>query len=202
MTLLLLLGAPLLAAVPPPDYRAALLSGVEAEADALLAQGELDAAEGLVRDFRAQVADDPRLVYEAGLIANLQGKPRDAERLYRQALDQDAGMAFAWYDLGGLLLAQGDLAQARDAFIKASDASEDHPKGWAAPLQLALIAARDQDPIALERWLREGIRRGLRFRDIAGHPEWTEVLRDPTLGEVLKRLIVVYGEESLLQQWQ
>lgn len=53
----------------------------------------------------------------------------------------------------------------------------------------------------MERALREAVRRGLRFTDISVYPEWTSVLRDPTLGPVLTQLITVYGEERLLQTW-
>lgn len=187
---------------PPPDYRAALLAAAEDEADALIAQGELEQALALVRDVRAQVVDDARLTYEEGLILNLMGETAKAEARYRDALAQDPGLASAWYDLGGILLGRGETEEARAAFQAASEGSASHPKGWAAPLQLALMSARDRDAEAMERWLREGLRRGLRFADIAPHPEWTEIRRDPELGLVLERLATVYGEEPLLETWR
>lgn len=152
--------------------------------------------------MRGQVVDDARLTYEEGLILNLMGETAKAEDRYRAALAQDPGLASAWYDLGGILLARGEVEEARAAFEAASEGSATHPKGWAAPLQLALMAARERDAEAMEGWLREGLRRGLRFADIAPNAEWTEIRRDPELGLVLERLATVYGEEPLLKTWR
>lgn len=205
MSLGVLLGAwlPLaLAEQPAPDYRAALLAAAEDEADALIAGQQLEPALALIQDVRAQVVDDARLAYEEGLILNLLGREGEAEARYRQALEMDPGLASAWYDLGGLLLTRGEVEEARAAFERASEGSASHPRGWAAPLQLALLSAREGDSVGMERWLREGLRRGLRFADIAPYPEWTEIRRDPELGLVLERLITVYGEEPLLDTWR
>lgn len=191
-----------LAELPPPDYRAALLADVEAEADRLLNAGQAEAAREMVHAFREEVADDARLVYEEGLILNLLGDPKRAESLYREALERDQTLAAAWYDLGGLLLLRGEDEEAEEALERASALTVEHPAGWAAPLQLALIAARRQDADGMERALREALRRGLRFTDIAGHPEWTAILRDPTLGPVLSGLVTVYGEGRLLDAWR
>lgn len=199
--LLLLLAGSASAAQPPPDYRATLLGAVEDEADRLIAAGRAKEALDMVHEFREEVADDARLMYEEGLIRNLLGEPGRAESLYRQALESDPSLAAAWYDLGGLLVASGELDEAEEALQRASELTVNHPRGWAAPVQLALIAAKRGDAEAMERALREAVRRGLRFTDISVYPEWTSVLRDPTLGPVLTQLITVYGEERLLQTW-
>lgn len=191
-----------LAELTPPDYRAALSAEVEAEADRLLNEGRAEEARDFVHAFRREVADDARLIYEEGLIRNLLGEPKEAEALYRTAVERDAGLAAAWYDLGGLLLLRGDDAGAEAALERASALTVEHKAGWAAPLQLALIAARRQDARGMEQHLREALRRGLRFTDIAGHPEWTAILRDPALGPVLTELITVYGEGRLLDTWR
>jgi hypothetical protein len=100
----------------------------------------------------------------------------------------------AWYDLGGLLLARGEDAEAEAAYVRAAEATVEHPQGWAAPIQLALIAARRRDAVALETWLRESVRRGLRLRALTEQPQWAEVLADPTNREVHERLMLLYGE--------
>lgn len=198
----LLLLCPLaLAELPPPSYREALMDRAERSADALLAQNQPQEALTLVREFRDQVGDHPRLAYEQGLILNLMGESRQAEALYREALKQDPTLAAAWYDLGGLLLLREEQDEAREAYEQAAALTEDHPQGWGATVQLALLAARAQDAEGLERWLRESMRRGLRFATLAESPEWTQILRDPTLGPILRRMVVVYGEEALLETW-
>lgn len=182
------------AELPPRDYREALLGAVESEADRLIAAGALDEALSLVRDFREEVAEDARLVYEESLILNLRGDARAAEARARDALALDDTLAVAWYDLGGLLLARGEDAEAEAAYVRAAEASVEHPQGWAAPLQLALIAARRRDPVALETWLREGVRRGLRLRALLEQPQWAEVLAEPNNREVHERLMLLFGE--------
>lgn len=199
--LLLALGGEAYAELRPPDYRDALLARAEAEADALLAAGQREEALRRVRAFRREVADDARLTYEEGLVLQLLGRPEDAERLHREALAQDPALAAAWYDLAGLLLVRGREEEAERAYEEAAALTQDHPQGWAAPIQLALLAARRQDAAGLERWLRVAVERGLRFAELSQNAEWTAILHDPTLGPVLQRLIVVYGEERLLELW-
>jgi tetratricopeptide (TPR) repeat protein len=182
------------AELPPRDYRESLLGAVESEADRLIGAGALDEALALVRDFREEVAEDARLVYEESLILNLQGDARAAEARARDALALDPTLAVAWYDMGGLLLARGEDAEAEAAYTRAAEATVEHPQGWAAPIQLALIAARRRDPVALERWLRESVRRGLRLRALGEQPQWAEVLAEPDNREVHERLMLLYGE--------
>lgn len=182
------------AELPPRDYRESLLGAVESEADRLIVAGALDEALSLVRDFREEVAEDARLIYEESLIQNLRGDARAAEARARDALALDATLAVAWYDLGGLLLARGEEAEAEAAYTRAAEASAEHPQGWAAPIQLALIAARRRDSVALETWLRESVRRGLRLRALNEQPQWAEVLAEPSNREVHERLMLLYGE--------
>jgi len=187
--------------MPVPDYREALLADVEAEADALIAEARLDEALGLVQDFRS-IQDDARLAYEEGLILRLMGEPKGAQRLYEEALAADPSLAFAWYDLGELHLLAGRTPEAREAFEQASALSEDHVNGWAPPFRLAELAGLEGDVVSFDRHLKEAVRRGFRFATVVGDPAWTRFLADEELGEVLRRLMVVYGEEHTLQQWE
>ncbi|MCP4807242.1 MAG: hypothetical protein GY913_25705 [Proteobacteria bacterium] len=189
------------AELPPPDYRDALLASVESEADLRISEGDLDGAEDLVVRFRDRVEDDARLVYELGLIARLRGDADAAEKHLRAALAMDGGLGFAWYDLGELLLLEDDLSGAEDAFTHAADLTADHTNGWAGPFRLAELAARRGDPAAFDRHLKTAVSRGFRFQTVVGDPAWTSFLADPELGEVLRRLIVVYGEEHILDGW-
>ena len=190
------------AELPPPDYRDALLSAAEAEADLRIAEGDLDGAHDLVTRFRERVEDDARLVYELGLIARLRGDAALSERLVRQALEMDPELGFAWYDLGELLLLDGDLREAQLAFERAAALTADHPNGWAGPFRLAELAGLQGDVEAFDRELKVAVSRGFQFKTVVGDPTWTGFLEDPALGEVLERLIVVYGEEHILPGWR
>lgn len=196
--LLSLLATAAQAELPPPDYKDTVLGSVEAQADALIQAGDLDGALALVTDFRSQVASDARLAYEEGLIRRLQGDLAGAERCYREAVEQEPALFFAWYDLGELLLQQGDLDAAQTALTQANAQSEHHPQGWVAPMRLAELAAERQDPQAFDQWLKEAVRRGFRFATIAGTPAWRGYFKDPALREVIERLATVYGEEPVL----
>lgn len=189
------------AELPPPDYRDALLASVEAEADLRISEGDLAGAKDLVERFQARVADDARLVYELGLIARLEGDTAHAERLLREALALDADLGFAWYDLGELLLLSGDLDEADEAFSRAAALTADHPNGWAGPFRRAELAGRRGDAKAFDAHLKTAVSRGFQFKTVVGDPTWTGFFRDESLGEVLRRLVVVYGEEHVLETW-
>lgn len=197
-----LLGMEARAELRPPDYRESLSQRTEARADALIAEGQLDEALELVRAFCNELGRDPYMIYEEALILNLSGDARAAEKLYREVTALSPDIAAAWYDLGGLLLQRGDTEGATAALTRASELSATHKQGWAAPLQLALIAGRGGDAEAMELHLREGVRRGMRFHALSNSDEWTGFRRDPALGRVLERLIVLYGEEDLLEVWR
>jgi tetratricopeptide (TPR) repeat protein len=198
-----LLGVSLAQAeLPPPDYRDAVLGSVEAQADAMIQAGDLGGALNLVQEFRSQVASDARLAYEEGLIRRLQGDLTGAEQCYREAVQQDPKLFFAWYDLGELLLQTGDLDGAEKALTQAFEQSAHHPQGWVAPMRLAELAAQRGDAAAFDSWLKEAVRRGFRFATIAGTPAWMGYFSDPALREVIERLATVYGEESVLETLQ
>jgi len=201
--LLLVVAGVARAELPPPDYRDAVLSAAEARVDALIQAGRLDEAMEYVERFREEIADDPRMVYEVGLIYRYrQDNPR-ALRYLRRAVEEAPHLGYAWYDLGEvLLLTDGADEEARAAFIKASEMTEDHRFGWAAPFRLAELAGRRGDAEAFERWLREALRRGFSFRTVAAVPDWRGFLAQPELAEVLERLMTVYGNEDVLDAWK
>ncbi|HJN76445.1 MAG TPA: tetratricopeptide repeat protein [Myxococcota bacterium] len=190
------------AELPPPDYREQLLAAVEGEADARIAEGDLDGALDLVQRFRKHVTEDARLVYEEGLVRRLQGDTEEAEALYAKALEMDPSLGFAWYDLGELHLASGDLDAAELAFARATALTAEHPNGWAGPFRQAELAGRRGDALAFDQHLKVALSRGFVFRTVAGDPTWTAFLRDPVLGDVMTRLMTVYGEEQLLKEWK
>jgi len=179
-----------------------VLAAVEAEADARIAEGDLDGALDLVRGFRASVTDDARLAYEEGLVLRLQGDVPAAEDHYKRAVEMDPSLGFAWYDLGELHLAAGELEAADEAFARATAVTEDHPNGWAGPFRQAELAGLRGDPVAFRAHLLEALRRGFVFRTVVEDPTWTSFRRDPALGDVMTGFMTVYGEEALIEQWR
>ena len=165
---------------------------------AQMAAGDLEGALRMVQGFRTRVASDARLAYEEGLIHRLLGDLPQAELCYREAVEQDPTLFFAWYDLGELLLQNGDMEGADQALTRAFEQSAHHPQGWVAPMRLAELAAQQGDVASFDLWLKEAVRRGFRFATIAGTPAWKVYFYDPSLREVIERLATVYGEEQVL----
>ncbi len=177
---------------------------MEAEADVLLDQGRFDEGLALVGDFRTRVSDHPRLVYEEGLLLRHQGELTASRERLALAVAQDPSLGFAWYDLGEVTLLLGEREPAREAFTRALVGTEEHPSGWVVPLKLAEMAAQEQDTDDWDRWLRECFRRGFSLALVPDNPAWADQWRahlaHPRLGDVLRRLATVYGEESALER--
>lgn len=132
----------------------------------------------------------------------LLGQPELAETQLQDAVARDPELAHAWYDLGELLLAQGDQTQALAAFEKSAALTETHPNGWAGPMRLAELSGIAGDAQGFDAHLKEALRRGFAFRTVAYDPRWSAFLADPELGAVMARLMSVYGESELLEGWQ
>ncbi len=190
--------------LPPPDYRAALVAAVEAQADSLLEQRRFDEALALVSDFRTRVTDDPRLLYEEGLIYRHMGKLDWSLQRLEASVASDPGLGFAWYDLGEVRLLVGQRPAAREAFQAALADTAEHPMGWVVPIKLAEMAAQDGTATAWDRWLREALHRGFSLSLVVDNPswaaQWRSYLADDALGDVLRRLARVYGEEPALER--
>ena len=200
--MILALVGSLLSALPLPDYEQALLSEAEQEVDQLVARGKVSEASEFLTRFRTHVADDARLIYSQGLTQRLLGNPEEAKALLEESLLQDPELAQSWYDLGEVLLVLDVQSEAESAFKKASQLSIDHPNGWAAPFRLAELAGEKKNTAAFEGWLEEAIRRGFSFQQIVwGSEKWAKYLSDPELGDIMKRLITVHEDESILESW-
>lgn len=142
---------------------------------------------------------DSHLAYEKAFALRALGKLEEAEKEYRRAVSLQDSNAAAWYDLGELLLQRGALEQAEEAFTHAARLRPDH---WAGYFRLADTAARRGDGEAFEAHLREALRRGFRLADVAHDPSWRRYFRTEPLRGVLLRLITVYGDETLLREFE
>ncbi len=191
-----------LAELPAPDYRASLLDRIEHETDRLLENGEPEQALAHIREFRAEVADDPRLAYEEALVLRHLDRTGEAAKLLVVVLNEDPTLAAAWYDLGEIHLSKNALKKAKEAFNQAAALTENHPQGWAGPYRLAEIAGFQEDSEAFAGHLQEALRRGFSFqRTVAGDPRWSQFLENPALAAILRQLTTVYGEEEVLESW-
>jgi tetratricopeptide (TPR) repeat protein len=196
--MLLLLGA-----LPPPDYEASLLEAAEARTDYLLSKNRTERAARYIENFRQHIADDARLTYEHGLTLRLIGEFEQALVLLQSAIAQDPTLAQAWYDLGEVQLLLGQKIEALLSFERAAGLSEKHPNGWAAPFRLAELAGTNGEIAAFESWLEKAIRRGFSFEStVRGNATWGAFLQDEALGDIMRRLITVYENEALLEDWQ
>ncbi len=200
LLLLAALGAPPAAALlPPPDYRAELDQKMAAELSALNGG---DAWEQVVEKGEAYIealGPSAPVAYELGFAENHLGHLSSALRWYGMAIEVDPNDPAARYDRGELLLASGKLDLAAADFQVASELRPDH---WAAWFRLSQVAGARGDAAAFEAHLIEAMRQGLDTRMLVADPSWRAFSRDPALGPVLKRLITVYGDESILPALQ
>jgi len=151
-TLLLLLGAPACAPsqarppeTPPVDLTEPSAgaskkptprsSPLVREAEALLANGDAEAAKAKFEQAVQADAADVRALLGLGLSFEALQKPADAERAYRAAIEADESFAEAHNNLGLLLRDRGDDAAAIAALTRATEAD---PRLASAVQNLAL----------------------------------------------------------------
>jgi tetratricopeptide (TPR) repeat protein len=183
------------AEVPPPDYRDALMEAAAAQVAVLAKDEGLDAARDFAKKWERTVGEDARVAYEVGLAARLSGEQGLARDELDRALKLDPALVTARYDRGEMLLSAGDLEGAAEDFRAVVAARPEH---WAGHFRLADLAARNKDVRAFEAHLLDALRNGFAVRDVARDPRWHGYLADAELGPVLRRLVIVYQDESVL----
>lgn len=192
---MLFLLAAAFAELPPPDYRDTLMVSAAQEVGRLGRQEGMEAAAAFVSRWERTVGADARVAYELGLGWRLAGDVGRARSALDRAVDLDPTLVEARYDRGELLLNGGDLDEAEADFREVARAA---PERWPGHFRLADIAGRRGDVEAFEAGLLAALRCGFSFRDVVGDPRWTGYLADPSLGPVLRRLVVVYQDASVL----
>ncbi|MDP2314059.1 MAG: tetratricopeptide repeat protein [Pseudomonadota bacterium] len=183
------------AEIPPPDYRDALMAAAADEVSRLARQDGLDAATKFAKTWARQIGPDARLVYELGLASRLSGRPDDARRWLDRAVELDPLLVAARYDRGEVLLSEGDLDGAEADFREVARLAPDQ---WAGHFRLADVAGRKRDAPAFEAHLLDALRHGFSFRSVVGDPRWHGYLADAELGPIVRRLVVVYQDEGVL----
>jgi tetratricopeptide (TPR) repeat protein len=194
----IMLATALAAPPPPPDYRAEVVGQAVRHLEALQAAGQLDAVVREGERFQEHVEPHADVAYEVALAENRRSQGgRAAMEAYDAVLDLDPSHAAARYDRGELHLSAGDAEAARADFLAAAEARPDH---WVVHFRLAHLAGLAGDARGLEDHLTEALRHGFSFRTITADPTWRGWMRDPALGSVIARLIVVYDDESLIEE--
>jgi len=189
--------------MPSPSYRDSLVERAIDDAEQLIASGEAVTALKRLEAFREEVADSSILIYETGLIHRFLGNNDKAVPLFISATRENPTLAAAWYDLGEIYLYESELQDALLAFSNAASLTEDHPNGWAGPYRMAEVAGLQSDVVLFEQSLEQAIDRGFPLPDvIAGDANWGSFLNDRDVGDVLMRIISVYGFSTVLESWQ
>jgi tetratricopeptide (TPR) repeat protein len=150
------------------------------------------------RSFQKNVTPDAGLAYLIGLGERYRGQEDLARRHYREALDLDPTYTAAWHDLGELHLISGHIDLAQEAFSHVAVLHDTGPNCWIGPWRLAEVAAHRLDAQEFETQLREALRRGFSFRQIDGLPNWRTFYLDPSLQQVIDKLVRVYGTKETL----
>jgi tetratricopeptide (TPR) repeat protein len=156
-----------------------------------------DAVVDRIDRWQAVVFADAELTYWAALVRRYQGRPEKALARYRASLALDATDEAAWYDMGELLLAGGRLDEAERAFEKVAELRPEGDKSWTGPWRLAEVAAERHDAAAMDRHLREALRRGFTFQTVKGLPNWRRYAADPALADTLRKLLTVYATPDI-----
>lgn len=195
MILALLAAGAARAEIPPPDYRAVLMASAADEVTRLAREESFEAAKAFARRWRRQVGDDARIAYELGLAARLAGDEAAARAYLDEAIAADGELVAARYDRGEVLLNAQKLDEAEVDFREVVRIAPDQ---WAGHFRLADISGRRGDAAGFEAHLLEALRHGFSLRSVVEDPRWHGYLADPALGPVLRRLVVVYQDESIL----
>ena len=194
----LLLGAPAARATREPgDYRESVMRFEAQRLEALNAAGRFDQVAAQGERFVDRVGAHPLVLYELGYAYNRMARLDLALDAYDRALDLDGDLAAARYDRGEILLSRGRLDKADADFTAAARLRPEH---WAVHYRLAQVAGRKGDGPRMETELVEAVRNGFDFKTLLGDEDWRTFAADPTLGPVLTRMIVVYGDERVLEE--
>jgi len=194
-----ILAALAFAEVTPPDYRDSLMEGAASEVRHRAVDEGPEAAEAFASRWERTIGPDGRLAYEVALAWRLGGNEEKARRGYDRAIKLAPELGEAWHDRGEMRLNDGDLDGAEADFHEVIRLRPEH---WVGYWRLADIAARRGDHKAFESRLIEALRRGFTVRTVVEDPRWRDYLADPRLGPVLRKLVVVYQDESLLEEME
>ena len=149
--------------------------------------------------YEAQVLATAGLAHLRGLAWRYLDEPAKAEEAFHQSVARDPDYAAPWSDLGELAMADGRWADAREAFTKVSELRASGEYAWLGPIRLAEVAAFQKDTTAFEQAVRDALSRGWSIRKIEGDDRWRGFYADPDMRGSVEKLVLVYGDRSLLE---
>lgn len=187
------------AAIPPSDYRLEVVADQAQILETLNAQGSFRQAIEQGRLFQRSVSSGALVSYELAFAYRALGELRLAEEALKEAVSLDPSLSFAWYDLGELALLDGDRAGAERAFAEAARLRPDH---WAGFFRLAELAAESSDADRFDALLTKAIVNGFDLRSVTQDPRWRAWYKDPLLGQILRRFLVVYWRSDVLNAFE
>jgi predicted TPR repeat methyltransferase len=117
--------------------------------------GRLVEAEVAYRRVLRQQPDDPQILKLLGILSWHRGEPLAAERLLRRSIEIDRKDPETWLNLGNLLLAKGDLGEARIAFGAATEAAPHLELAW---LNLGVCLRKLGLPLEATAALRQALK--------------------------------------------
>jgi len=186
------------AEMPLPSYRDAASHAAWYQVNALVEAGHYQDAIAKAKAYETTVNETAGLEYLIGLSWRYLDDGRRAERYLRHAAELDPTYPAPWSDLGEIYLVQGRYDEARRCFQHVADLVKTGPGSATGPRRLAEIAAHDGDATTFEKEIREALRRGFSFREIAGLPNWQRFYADPRLRDSITKMVTVYGDPSVL----
>jgi len=186
------------AEIPLPDWPAVAASTAAAEVDDLVDAGRYEDAVARAQAWEGTVRESAGLAWRTGRAYRFLDDRYAAERHLRRAVALDPSLAGAWGDLGEVYLAQGRYAEATPCFELVTALVPSGPGSALGPRRLAEIAAHEGDPDAFEDHIREALRRGFSFREIAGLPTWQRFYADPRTHDAIGKMITVHGDRTVL----
>ncbi len=182
---------------PPVAYRTVLGEDLGDRASRLNAQGRYREVVELVERFEDEVESLAPLSYEAGYALNRLGEMDQALSHYTAAIQRDPELARARYDRGEIYLSRAQWTEAAADFEVVVRVQPGH---WAGHFRMAHLAGVAGDPVGLEKHLTDAIRTGFDLRVVAEDSAWRSWAKDPQMGAALRKIIIMYTDESLLKE--
>lgn len=184
------------AARTPADYRAVLGSDLAKEVSNLNQSGRYRDAIQLAGRMRRSMGRIPSVSYEAGYAHYQLGELDAAVRHYDTAIQLNPDLAMAYYDRGEIHLTEGRLVQAQFDFERVVELQ---PKHWVGHFRLAHMAGLAENATLFETHLMAAISAGFSFNSVLNDPDWKRFTMHAELQHVLRKIIVLYGNDELLQ---
>lgn len=136
------------------------LSSQVSEAEAAIAGTDWKTAEAKLDSWLAGHPNDPRALFDAGYVADVQNRTADAASLYRRAVTADPNAFDAHLLLGILLAREGKTEEARPELVRATqlDPGEGGPELKARAWRALARIDRDSNPTAASNDLLEALK--------------------------------------------